>query len=95
MRVNTKNDTCKGVVLGFDWDKANADAGMKDEDLSPQGGPDNPMPWISRVKMSRELARLPSERLMGYVLELKSFSGKANLADKVAGGDPYAAVWNQ
>lgn len=95
MRVNRKSDTCKGVVLGFDWDKANADAGVKDEDLSPQGGPDNPMPWISRVKMSRELARLPSERLMGYVLELKSFSGKANLADKVAGGDPYALVWNQ
>jgi len=95
MRVNRKNDTCKGVVIGFDWDKANADAGVKDEDLSPQGGPDNPMPWISRVKMSRELARLPSEKLMGYVLELKSFSGKANLVDRVAGGDPYALVWNQ
>jgi len=95
MRVNRKTDTCKGMVLGFDWDKAYRDTGVKAEEMAPQGGPGNPMFWIARVKMSRELARLPEQQLLAYVVELKSFSGKANLADKVAGGDPYAVVWNQ
>jgi formylmethanofuran dehydrogenase subunit E-like metal-binding protein len=95
MQVNRKSDTCKGMVLGFDWEKAYADTGVKAEEMAPQGGPGNPMFWIARVKMSRELARLPSEKLLGYIAELKNFSGKADLADKVAGGDPYALVWNQ
>jgi len=95
MRVNRKSDTCKGAVLGFDWNKAYNDTGVKAEEMAPQGGPGNPMFWIARVKMSRELARMPSEKLLGYIAELKNFSGKADLADKVAGGDPYALVWNQ
>ncbi len=95
MRVNRKSDTCKGMVLGFDWEKAYADTGVKAEEMAPQGGPGNPMFWIARVKMSRELARMPSEKLLGYIAELKNFSGKADLADKVSGGDPYALVWNQ
>ena len=51
--------------------------------------------WVARVKMSRELARLPLDKLLAYIVELKSFAGKAKLADKVAGGDPYAVVWNR
>lgn len=95
MRINRKTDTCNGTVLGFDWNKVYGDTGVKADEMAPQGGPGNPMFWIARVKMSRELARMPSEKLMGYVAELRSFSGKANLADKVAGGDPYAVVWNR
>jgi len=95
MRVNKKADTCKGVALGFDWDKAYSDTGVKAEDMAPQGGPGNPMFWIARVKMSRELARMQKQKLLTYISELKQFSGKASLADKVAGGDPYALVWNQ
>jgi hypothetical protein len=44
--------------------------------------------------MSRELARLPRESLFGYLSELKKFAGNARLAEEVAGGDPYAGVWN-
>lgn len=95
MQVNRKSDTCKGMVLGFDWDKAYADTGEKAEDMAPQGGAGNPMFWIARVKMSRELARMQKQKLLTYISELKQFSGKASLADKVAGGDPYALVWNQ
>ena len=62
--------------------------------MAPKGGPGNPMFWIARVKMSKELARMPDHQLFSYLVELKSFSGKAGLAEKVAGGDPYAVVWN-
>jgi formylmethanofuran dehydrogenase subunit E-like metal-binding protein len=94
MRVNKKSDNCEGKVLGFDWNKAYADTGVKADEISPQGGQANPMFWVARAKMSRELASLPKEKLIGYIVELKQFSGKAGLAAKVAGGDPYAQVWN-
>lgn len=93
MRVDRKKDACVGRILGFDWNKANADTGVKAEEISPVGGPKNPMFSISRVKMSRELAGLPKEKLLSYIVEIKSFSGKAALADQIAGGDPYAVVW--
>jgi formylmethanofuran dehydrogenase subunit E-like metal-binding protein len=93
MRVNRKSDTCEGRVLGFDWNKAYADTGVKAEEMAPKGGSSNPMFWVARAKMSRELARLPKDKLLGYIANLKQFSGKAALADKVAGGDPYAVVW--
>ena len=95
MRVNRKANTCHGRVLGFDWNKAYEDTGVKAEEMAPKGGPGNPMFWVARTKMSRELARLSKDKLFGYIVELKSFSGKANLADKAAGGDPYNVVWNQ
>jgi len=94
MRVNKKADVCQGMVLGFDWKKAWKDTGVKAEEMAPEDGPRNPIFWIARVKMSRGLACLPEKQLLAYVVELKSFSGKANLADKVAGGDPYAVVWS-
>ena len=40
-----------------------------------------------------KLASMPKEKLVGYITELKDFLGESNLADKVAGGDPYAVVW--
>jgi hypothetical protein len=95
MRVNRKADVCEGTVIGFNWNKAYGDTGVKAKDMAPPGGPSNQMFWIARVKMSCELARLPREQLLGYIVELKRFSGKARLADEVAGGDPYAPVWNR
>jgi formylmethanofuran dehydrogenase subunit E-like metal-binding protein len=94
MRVNKKSDVCNGKVLGFNWSKAYVDTGVKAEEMAPKGGPGNPMFWIARVKMSKELARMPDQQLFTYLAELKSFSGKAGLAEKVAAGDPYAVVWN-
>jgi formylmethanofuran dehydrogenase subunit E-like metal-binding protein len=95
MRVNRKTDVCEGIVFGFDWNKAYADTHVKADEITPQGGPGNPMFWIARVKMSRELARLPNESLFKYLVELKKFTGNACLADEVASGDPYALVWNR
>jgi hypothetical protein len=95
MRVNRRLDICDGRILGFDWNKAYADTGVRAEEMAPQGGTNNPIFWIARVKMSRQLASLTKDKLLGYIVELKSFSGKASLADKVAGGDPYAVVWNR
>jgi formylmethanofuran dehydrogenase subunit E-like metal-binding protein len=95
MRVNRKVDTCEGIVIGFDWNKAYGDTGVKAQDMAPPGGSSDPMFWIARVKMSRELARLPRESLLGYLVELKKFAGNARLADEIAGGDPYALVWNR
>lgn len=95
MRVNKKADTCEGVVLGFDWNRAYTDTGVTAEEHSPQGGQSNPMFWISRVRMSRNLAEMPKEKLLGYIVELKRFSGKAAVADKVAAGDPYLIASQQ
>jgi len=95
MRVDNKADTCEGRVLGFDWQKAYATTGVKAEEMAPEGGRGNPMFWIARARMSRALAAQPESQLLGYIAELKSFSGKAGLADRVAGGDPYAVAFQQ
>jgi formylmethanofuran dehydrogenase subunit E-like metal-binding protein len=95
MRVNRKSDTCEGIVFGFDWNKVYRDTGVRAEEIAPPGGSSNPMFWIARVKASRGLARLSREQLLGYVIELKKFSGKASFADEIGGGDPYAQVWNR
>ena len=95
MRVNRKIDVREGTVIGFDWNKAYGGTGVKAQDIAPPGGSSDPMFWIERVKASRELARLPREQLLGYIVELKKFSGKARLADEIASGDPYAQVWNR
>jgi len=62
---------------------------VKPGELAPKGGKSDPMFWVARVKMSRELARLPMEQLKGMIVEMKSFSGPAALADKIGSGDPY------
>ncbi len=95
MRVNRKADTCDGAIIGFDWNKAYADTGVKADEISPPGGQANPVFWISRTRMSRELVKLPKEKLLSYIVELKRFSGKARLADEITGRDPYGVVWNE
>ena len=94
MRVNKKADTCQGMVLGFNWEKAYQATGIKAEEIAPSEGMNNPMFWISRVKMSRGLVQLSREQLLGYMVELKKFTGKAGLADKISAGDPYAVVYS-
>jgi formylmethanofuran dehydrogenase subunit E-like metal-binding protein len=94
MRVNNKSDRCDGRVLGFDWGKAYEATGVKADEMAPKSGRNNPIFWVARAKMSMELARLPKQKLQSYIVSLKSFSGKASLADQVAGGDPYAVAWN-
>jgi len=94
MRVNKKADRCQGVVLGFDWAKAYAETGVKAEEMAPERGPADPMFWIARVKISRGLACLSKLQLSEYIVELKSFSGEASLADRVAAGNPYAVIWD-
>jgi formylmethanofuran dehydrogenase subunit E-like metal-binding protein len=89
MRINPKKDECTGLVLGFDWNKAFEATGVKPGELAPKGGKSDPMFWVARVKMSRELARLPMEQLKGMIVEMKSFSGPAALADQIGSGDPY------
>ena len=95
MRVNQKEDACEGKVLGFDWGKAFKVTGVKPDELSPEGGKADPMFWIARVKMSRELAHMPKAELVGLIAELKSFSGPAALADQISGGNPYATAFKQ
>lgn len=93
MKVNGKNDKCEGMVLGFDLERVMAHTRIKPEHLFSKEGPSDPWFWISRVKASAELAKMPREKLLGYAVELKRFSGNAGLAEKVAGGDPYAFIW--
>ena len=38
MRVNRKADTCEGAVIGFDWNKAYRDTGVKAEEIAPRAG---------------------------------------------------------
>jgi hypothetical protein len=92
MRVNKKADRCQGVVLGFDWAKAYAETGVKAEEMAAERGPADPMFWIARVKISCGLACLSKPQLLEYIVELKSFSGEASPADRIAGGNPYAVI---
>lgn len=95
MKVNRKADTCEGIVLGFDWDRVLVDTGVKREHFYSKGGPDDPWFWVSRVKASVELAKMSKEKLLGYAVELKRFSGKSAMVEKVASGDPYSVIWAQ
>jgi len=95
MRVAKAADSCDGLVLGFDWNKAYGLAGMSQEEISPPGGMSNPVFFISRAKMSRALAQLPEQQLLDLVVVMKQFSGKASLVDELAGGDPYSRVLAQ
>jgi formylmethanofuran dehydrogenase subunit E-like metal-binding protein len=92
MRVNQGSDTCEGLILGMNWQQAYKDTGIKAEEMAPPEGIKNPLFWISRVKMSKNLAALPLEKQMTYLQELQKFSGKAALAKQVAAGDPYQAT---
>ena len=93
MRVNPKKDECIGTVLGFDWGKANQVTGVKPDELAPKGGKSDPMFWVARAKMSRELVRLPKEKLLDLIVEMKTFNGPADMASQIGAGDPYAAAF--
>jgi len=95
MRVNQASDTCDGVILGMNWQKVNEDTGVKPEDLAPKEGPQNPLFWISRVKMSKNLASMPLDKQTSYLQEVQKFSGKAGLAKQVAAGNPYQKMVNK
>jgi formylmethanofuran dehydrogenase subunit E-like metal-binding protein len=95
MRVNQGSDTCEGVVLGMNWKQAYEDTGVKAEEHAPKDGPQNPLFWTSRVKMSKRLASMPLEKQMAYLEEVKRFSGKAGLAHQVAAGNPYQVPWQK
>jgi formylmethanofuran dehydrogenase subunit E-like metal-binding protein len=92
MRVNNKKDTCEGVFIGFDWAKSGSFTGVTGADLTPPGGRNNPLFFISRVKMSWKLAQVDMKDKLACVKDLGRFSGPAALAGKVAGADadPYA-----
>lgn len=90
MLVSKGKNTCKGVVLGMNWGLALKMCGVKADEMAPKAGTKDPMFWVSRAKMSRELARQPTEKLMALIVPLKSFSGPAKLANQIASGDPYA-----
>ncbi|WP_153305054.1 MULTISPECIES: hypothetical protein [Desulfonatronospira] len=45
--------------------------------------------------MSRELARIPMDKLQKYIVEMESFSGNAQTADKITSADPYSVVWDK
>ena len=89
MRVDYKKNKCDALVLGFDWNKAYGLTGVKADEMAPKGGRKNPMFWIARAKMSRELAKLPPEKQASLVTPLKSISGPAGMAAKITAGDPF------
>ncbi len=93
LRVNKKNDVCDALALGIDSARLYADMKLREADLSPPGGQENPLFHIARVRASRELCQMPRGKRIGYVVELKKISGKASLAEKITANDPYAAIW--
>jgi formylmethanofuran dehydrogenase subunit E-like metal-binding protein len=92
MRVNKKKDTCEGVFIGFDWAKSESFTGVTNADRTPPGGRNNPLFFISRVKMSLKLAQMDMQDKLACIKDLGRFSGPASLAGKVAGAgaDPYS-----
>ncbi|MFZ5813067.1 MAG: FmdE family protein [Thermodesulfobacteriota bacterium] len=95
LRVNTKKDVCDALALGIDSARLYADMKLDEADLAPPGGQQNPLFHITRVRASRELCRMPKEKRIGYVVELKKMSGKASLAGEITANDPYAPIWGR
>ncbi len=92
MRVNKKKNTCEGVFIGFDWAKSESFTGVTSADRTPSGGKNNPLFFISRVKMSWKLAQMDMKDKLACIKDLGRFTGPASLAGKVSGtyADPYA-----
>ncbi len=93
MIVDNGKDKTTGKVLGLDWDRVHQDTGVSRDELRPEKGPKDPIFWVARTKMSRELASTPLDQLQEYIVELHEFSGDAQMADKITSGDPYSVVW--
>ncbi len=95
LKVNKSKDLCQGMVLGFSRKKVMDELGVREADLDPQGGASNPVFCIARIKACRQMAQMKPEEQLKWIVEMRRFSGNANLANRVcnAGGDPYAIVW--
>ena len=64
----------------------------KNEHAPPKGSLDR-LFYISRVKMSRRIAAMPLEKKLGYIVEVRKFSGDASLGRKIPAGNPYLTIW--
>jgi len=95
MVVDNGEDKTTGKVLGLDWDLIHRDTGVSQDELRPEEGPGDPIFWVARTKMSRELARIPMDKLQKYIVEMESFSGDAQTAAKITSADPYSVVWDK
>lgn len=97
LKVNKAKDTCRGVVLGFSPKQVMDYLGVRLADLTAEDGGQNPVFCIARIKGSMQMAKTKPEEQMKWVVELRRFSGKAELAKKIcnAGADPYAIVWSK
>lgn len=95
IRVNPTQNSCKGVVLGFDLRAACRDAGVDVATFFPKGNRANPRFGFSRAKVSTAMAMLSVDEQMRYISELKLFSGAAQVAQEIAtiGCDPYEKIF--
>ncbi|MFH1113160.1 MAG: hypothetical protein V1792_04495 [Pseudomonadota bacterium] len=95
LKVNRSKDLCQGVVLGFSRKRVMDDLGVREADLNPKGGDNNPVFCIARIRGCMQMAKLKTEDQVKWIVEIRRFSGAASLAESVcnAGGDPYAVVW--
>ncbi|MDY6952378.1 MAG: FmdE family protein [Thermodesulfobacteriota bacterium] len=96
LRVNKEGNSCEGVVLAIGWKTLFHDVGLSAESFSSPGGKSNPMYFISRTKLSLQLASMPMAKKMTYMKELKTFFGQASTVQTLSknGADPYAIIWN-
>jgi hypothetical protein len=94
MRSNPEADTCRGTVLGFDYEENCKKLGMEYSDFSPLGGKSNPLFFISRAKAAWKMAAAPMEQKLDCVRVLRRFSGNDDLVGEIvsAGTDPYAVI---
>lgn len=94
MKVNSKENTTSGMVIGFDMNAACKDLGLNRADFAPPAGKKDPMFFIIRVKMSWLMAKMDMSEKLKYVYVEKEFSGNAKLALQLeyAGGNPYEFI---
>jgi formylmethanofuran dehydrogenase subunit E-like metal-binding protein len=95
-RINEKEDTCEGVVLGMDYKRLFEDTASNAPDFDPPGGRSNPIRYIVRVKLASKMLAMSDAEKRKYLVEVKKFKGPASLAQKLAqeGTDPYAVIWS-
>lgn len=94
MRVNSSQNRTDGAILGFDFDRISSFTGIKSSDLKPEGGPSNPLFYISRIKSSVKMVQMPMKNKMDCLEIIKKFSGPASKAIEVenAKSNPYAPL---
>ena len=97
LKVNRSKDTCQGTVLGFSRKQVMDDLGVREADLNSKAGANDPVFCIARIKGSMQMAKMKPEQQLKWIVPMRKFTGKANLANRIcnAGGDPYAIVWSK